>query len=227
MTSPTRAALPAALDRPFAGVLFDMDGTLISSVASVERSWATLAREHGVPAFSFDDFHGVPARRILDTVLADRSARDRDLAYERILELELVDLEGIAVLPGALEALAVLAPRGLCAVVTSSTRDLAVARLGAAGLPVPAAIVTADDVVRGKPDAEPFVAGAARLGVDPAHCLVVEDAAAGVAAGRAAGATTVGLLTTTADLAADVVVADLAALQFSVDADGGVRVGAA
>lgn len=227
MTSPTRSALPAALDRAFAGVLFDMDGTLLSSVASVERSWATLAREHGIEGFTFHGFHGVPARRILEAVMPDRPAAEREAAFARVLELELSDLEGIEVLPGALEALAVLAPRGLCAVVTSSTRDLAVARLAAAGLPVPAAVVTADDVARGKPDPEPFVVGADRLGADVARCLVVEDAPAGVASGRAAGATTVGLLTTTDDLEADVVVADLAALRFSVDADGGVRVEAA
>lgn len=224
MTSPSQVALPDALDRPFAGVLFDMDGTLLSSVASVVRAWTTVAHEFAIPGDAFGDFHGVPARRLLDRVMPERTALERERAFQRVLELELADLDDVAVLPGALEALGVLAPRGLCAIVTSCTRDLAVARLEAAGLPAPAAVVTVEDVARGKPHPDPFLAGAARLGVDPAHCLAVEDATAGVEAARAAGTVTVGLTTTVATMDADLVVPDLAALRFSVDLDGAVRV---
>ncbi|WP_308121760.1 HAD family hydrolase [Actinotalea ferrariae] len=217
----------AVLDRPFAGVLLDMDGTLISSVDSVIRSWTTMAREYGIPAVAFDDLHGIPARGIVDRLLPGMSDAEREVAFARVLELELADLEGIAVLPGAMEALSLLAPRGRCAVVTSATRGLAEARLAAAGLPVPAAVVAADDVTHGKPHPEPFLMGAERLGVDPTHCLVVEDASAGIRAARAAGAVAVGLTTTTPGIDADVVVADLAALRFWVDDDDAVRVGPA
>lgn len=223
MASAETAEAQHPLDRSYAGVLFDMDGTLISSVDAVVRAWTTMAEEYRIPPERFGDMHGLPARRLVDLLLPELSEAERDEAYARVLELEVADVEGITVLPGAVEALQLLAPLGLCAIVTSSTRDVALARLAAAGLPAPAAVVTVDDVVRGKPDPEPFRVGAERLGVDPAHCLVVEDASAGVAAGRAAGATTVGLTTTTPSLEADVVVPDLAAVRFDVGADGRVR----
>ncbi|WP_220458009.1 MULTISPECIES: HAD-IA family hydrolase [unclassified Actinotalea] len=224
MSAPDPAGL---LGRSFAGVLFDMDGTLISSVEAIVRAWTTMAHEYGIPPDRFGDVHGIPTRRLVDLLLAHLAEPERETAYARVLELELGDVAGITVLPGAVEALQLLAPLGLCAIVTSCTRDVAVARLAAAGLPVPAALVTVDDVVRGKPDPEPFRLGADRLGVEPAHCLVVEDATSGIAAGRAAGAATVGLLTTTPGIDADLVVPDLAALRFAVAADGRVRMGLA
>lgn len=125
MTSPSQVALPDSLARPFAGVLFDMDGTLISSVASVLRSWRTVVEEFAIPGDVFGDFHGVPARQLLDRVMPGRPEQEKDRAFARVLELELADLDGIEVLPGAREALDALAPRGLCAIVTSCTRDLA------------------------------------------------------------------------------------------------------
>jgi mannitol-1-/sugar-/sorbitol-6-phosphatase len=131
------------------------------------------------------------------------------------------------VLPGAVEALAAL-PAGRAAVVTSCTRLLAHARIEAAGLVAPGVVVTASDVTHGKPDPEPFVLGARRLGADPARCLVVEDAPAGLQAGRAAGAATLAVVTThpAGDLDADVVVPSLADVRFRTGPDG-VRVVAA
>lgn len=214
----------------FDAVLFDMDGTLISSLASVVRSWTRMAQEFGIDGAQVRDFrfHGVPARDIVDIVLADREPEVRARALARIVELELVDTGDIAVLPGAAEALTALAGDGLSAIVTSCDQALASARLRASGLTAPAVVVTADDVTRGKPDPEPFALGARRLGADPARCLVVEDAAAGLASGRAAGASTLAVATQSHgdELVADVVVPDLGAVRFEVSA-GGVRVVAA
>lgn len=221
MTGPLTPA-EDPLGRTYAAVLLDMDGTLLSSVAAVVRSWRTLAIELAIPAERFGDFHGMPARRLLATLLPDADAEALDRAHDRIVELELADLADTEVLPGAADALTVLGAAGLCAVVTSSTRELARARLAVLDLPqVP--VVTADDVEHGKPAPDAFLAGAALLGVAAEDCLVVEDATAGVAAGRAAGATVVGLRTTRPDLDADLVVDDLGALRFAV-VDGRVAV---
>ncbi len=230
-TDPVPADTPVAVPREvlgevFEAVLFDMDGTLISSIAAVERCWRTLAVEHGVPVerVSPFTFHGVPARDIVDDLLADRSAAERAAALDRVVELEVADTEGIAVLPGAAQALAVLVPAGRCAVVTSCGQRLAGARFGSVDLPSPAVMVTADDVTRGKPDPEPYRAGAERLGVDVRRCLVVEDAASGVRSGRDAGAATLALRTTDPDgPEADLVVADLSEIAFTITPTG-VRV---
>lgn len=209
------------LDEPFDAVLFDLDGTLISSIDSVVRSWAQLAAELGVHLERFEEFHGIPARALIDLLLADRPVSERERAFERIVEIEVADVAEIKVLPGAVAALSAAGDRA--AIVTSSTRRLAEARIAAARLPAPAVIVPADEVARGKPDPEPWLTAAGRLGVAPARCLVVEDAPAGVAAARAAGAACIAVTTTTPaeSLAADLVVADLAALQFR-DTSAGV-----
>lgn len=227
MTSAPAAARPV-LDRTFAAVLFDMDGTLISSIDAVVRSWRRWAQEYAVPAERFTGFgglHGIPARTLVEMLLPEHTDVQRAGALHRITELEILDTDGIAVLPGAREALDALAAGGASAIVTSCGRDLAWARVRAAGLTAPSAVVTAEDVRHGKPDPEPFRAGAALLGVDPRDCLVIEDAEAGLAAGRAAGAACVGLRTTHPEghPSADLVVDDLAALRFEATADG-VRV---
>src|SRR5690606_8084119 len=127
--------------------------------------------------------------------------------------------------PGAAQALEAVGERA--AMVTSATRELARLRLTAAGLRPPAVLLTAEDFTRGKPDPQPYLLGAERLGVDPVRCLVVEDAPAGLRSGRAAGAATLAVTTTSSadELAplADHVVTDLSAVQFSLTADG-VRV---
>ncbi|WNB85338.1 HAD-IA family hydrolase [Cellulomonas sp. ATA003] len=213
------------LDRTFAAVLFDMDGTLISSVASVVRAWTRVGQEYGIPAVDFDHLHGIPARDLVDSLLGDRPREDRDRALRRVIEIELEDTDDIQVLPGAAQALDVLVTTGRCAIVTSCTRDLALARLRAAGLRAPDVLVAAEDVARGKPDPEPFRTGAARLGVEVTDCVVAEDAAAGIASARAAGATTIALTTTMRadEIDGDVVVPDLSAVTFHPVPDG-VRV---
>ena len=210
------------LDRTFEALLLDMDGTLLSSVAAVERSWTHLAAEYGVPVPDFSTVHGVPAHALIDTMLADRPAGERRAARARIDELELADLGGVEPLPGAAALLEVLVPAGRCVVVTSSSALLAHARLSAVGLPVPPR-VTADDVARGKPAPDPYLAGAALLGADQVDCLAVEDARAGLESATAAGATTLALTTTHPDARGDVVVPDLSWVVVTAGPDG-VRV---
>ena len=203
--------------RTFAAVLFDMDGTLIDSIPTVIRSWMRWAQEEGVDPHDLAGFHGVPARGVISALLPP----DRvDSAFERIEAIEIADTEGITVLPGTLDALAVLTgDPDLCAIATSCTRPLADVRLVATDLPAPRVVVTASDVAQGKPHPDPFLLAAARLGVDPADCLVVEDAPGGLEAARAAGCSTLAVTTTTdaADLLADAVVGTLADVRFSVE----------
>ncbi|AEW97630.1 phosphatase [Streptantibioticus cattleyicolor NRRL 8057 = DSM 46488] len=201
-------------------LLFDMDGTLISSLESVVRCWRRWAREYGIGAERFGRvrLHGRPAVEIIGELLPPERVAG---ALARIEELEVADVAGGVVrLPGTAELLAAL-PAERWAVVTSATGRLARARLAAAGI-TPGLLVSADDVRRGKPDPEPFLLAAGKLGFAPHHCTVFEDAPAGLAAGRAAGMYTVALTTThdVAELAADLVVADLSQVTAAAGADG-------
>jgi mannitol-1-/sugar-/sorbitol-6-phosphatase len=190
--------------------LFDLDGVLMDSRVCVERHWTRWANRHGIDVeLVLAEAHG---RRTTDTILA--VAPQLDVAAEaRLLEeAETVDLDGVTTLPGAARLLESL-PAGSWTVVTSGTRALATGRLAHGGLAIPDGLVTADDVERGKPDPQPYLAGAAALEVDPGHCLVVEDAPAGIVAGKAAGMTVLALATTYeagALTAADYVVGSLA-----------------
>ena len=170
------------------GILFDMDGILISSIGSVERSWTKWAHLRGVdPALARKTAHG---RRAIETIAKLRPDLDSEQELKVIEDIEVADNEGLTVLPGVLDLLAAL-PSDRWTVVTSATERLARIRLAAGGIPVPEHLVTADQVTRGKPHPEPFLAGAALLGVAPADCVVLEDSSSGAEAGRAAGCTVV------------------------------------
>ncbi|MGB6743149.1 MAG: HAD-IA family hydrolase [Terracidiphilus sp.] len=170
------------------GVLFDMDGILISSLGSVERSWTKWARLRGIdPGYAIGIAHG---RRAIETVAQLRPDLDSQAELKFIEDLEIEDNEGLTVLPGVLDLLATL-PKNAWTVVTSATERLARVRLAAGGIPVPDRIVTADQVKQGKPNPEPFLAGAALLGIPPEQCVVFEDSSSGAKAGRAAGCTVV------------------------------------
>jgi sugar-phosphatase len=165
-----------------------MDGILISSIGSVERSWTKWALLRGVdPALARATAHG---RRAVETIAKLRPDLDPDSELTVIEDLEVADNEGLKILPGVLDLLAAI-PSNRWTVVTSATERLARVRLAAGGIPVPQRLVTADMVTRGKPHPEPFLAGAALLGVKPAECVVFEDSASGAEAGRAAGCTVV------------------------------------
>ena len=163
------------------GVLFDMDGILISSIESVERSWTKWAEMRGVdPEFARKTAHG---RRAIETAAMLRPDLDSEAELRLIEDIELADGEGLAVLPGVLDLLCAL-PSDRWTVVTSATERLARQRLAQAGIPVPDRLVTADDVEQGKPDPAPYLAGAALLGLPPEDCVVFEDAESGTS-GRA------------------------------------------
>ena len=204
------------------GVLFDLDGVLVDSTPAVARVWAGWAREHG---FSDPDeivriAHGRPSITTIRELLpnADHEAENREVERR-----EIEDIDGVVPLPGALALLQAL-PLERWALVTSCTRPLAHVRIGAAGLPEPRNIVTADDIVRGKPDPEPYLKGAQLLGIAASDCVVIEDAPAGIRAGKAAGARVMALRTTATDselkeAGADWIVDNCAEL--SLDLNGG------
>ncbi|MFI7009641.1 HAD-IA family hydrolase [Streptomyces sp. NPDC050145] len=202
-------------------LLFDNDGTLILSVESAYRCWIRWAQEYGITA---DDFAGLSLHgRTTAEIVADLLPAERvSEAVARIGRLEVEDVAAgdTRAVPGALELLAAL-PAGRWAVVTSAARELAEARLAAVGITAPL-LIAAEDVTRGKPDPEPFLLAAERLGADPARCVVLEDAPAGLAAARAAGMRTVALTTThpAGDLSADLVVEDLSAVSALATAAG-------
>ncbi|MET9578347.1 HAD-IA family hydrolase [Streptomyces massasporeus] len=202
-------------------LLFDNDGTLVSSLASVDRCWTRWAGEYGITAEQFArvELHGRPAAEIAADLLPAELVPQ---AVARIEDLEVDDVpnDGVHLLPGTRAFLDVL-PAERWAVVTSATRRLAEARLDAVGI-LPKTLVAADDITRGKPDPEPYLLAARALGVDPAHCVVFEDAPAGLAAGRAAGMTTVALTTThqAHELRADLIVENLSALSALVTEQG-------
>jgi HAD superfamily hydrolase (TIGR01509 family) len=197
------------LGRPSA-VLLDMDGTLVDSDAAVERAWTSWAAEHGVdPGAVLAIAHGSPPDRTVRRMLPDLDDRSVAEAAARQMAPQYDDLSDVVAAPGVDRLFAVLDRLALpWAVVTSADVRLARARLGAAGVPEPPVLVTVEDVRVGKPDPECFRVAAARLGADPARCLVVEDAGPGVAAGRAAGMTVAGLR----GVEADVTVGDLGEL---------------
>ncbi|MGV9287065.1 HAD family hydrolase [Streptomyces sp. NPDC003719] len=205
-------------------LLFDNDGTLVSSLESVRRCWTRWAGEYGITAEQFArvELHGRPAAEIAADLLPADVVPEAVARIER-LEVEDVPNGGVHLLPGTRGLLDAL-PADRWAVVTSATRRLAEARLDAVGI-LPKTLVAADDITRGKPDPEPYLLGARALGVDPAACVVFEDAPAGLQAGRAAGMTTVALATThrAGELDADLVVDDLAALSVLVT-DGGIEI---
>lgn len=170
------------------GILFDMDGILISSLDAVERSWTKWAELRGFdPVMARRIAHG---RRAVDTLATMCPECDCEVELKLIEDIEVADNEGLTVLPGVCELLANL-PAGRWTVVTSATERLARVRLAAGKIPAPDQIVTADRVKRGKPHPDPFLAGAALLGIAPENCVVFEDSAAGAIAGRAAGCTVV------------------------------------
>ncbi len=178
------------------GVLFDLDGVLVDSTPAVARVWAWWAREHGFdPDEVVKKAHGRPSISTIRELLpdADYAAEDREVERR-----EIADVEGVIPLPGAVELLRAL-PLERWAIVTSCTRALARVRIAAAGLPKPKHLVTATDVQHGKPSPEPYLKGAQMLGIPAADCLVVEDAPAGIRAGKAAGAQVLALRTTTSD----------------------------
>lgn len=202
------------------GILFDMDGVLISSIGSVVRCWKQWAKIYNIPdAENYEVPHGV---RAIDTVKSLRPDIDPAEGLRVIEDLEMEDTADLKVLPGVKALLEGLPPERW-AIVTSATKRLMLGRLAVAGLPVPSRIISGDMVERGKPDPEPYRRGAALLGARPEECIVVEDAPSGVGAGVAAGCRVLGVLGTHSreELhAADWVAASLEGLAVTATASG-------
>ena len=178
------------------GLLFDLDGVLIDSTPAVARVWTKWAIAHGFdPEETVRRAHGRPSIATIRDLLPDCNYEEEN---EVVLRGEIEDTEGVVPLPGACELLQAI-PLERWALVTSCARPLAEVRLKAAGLPIPHKMITCEDVRTGKPDPEPYLKGAALLGVPAAKCVVFEDAPAGIRAGKSAGALVVALRTTSPD----------------------------
>ena len=171
--------------RPYAAFLFDMDGTLINSIASANRVWTQWAKEHGLdPRPILRVMHGV---RAVDTIRRlNVPGMDVEHEAELLTQAEIAAVEGITPINGALELLHAL-PLDRWAVVTSAPRELAIHRLAAAGVPRPRVMVAAEDVTRGKPAPDGYLLAARQLEVEARQCLVWEDTQAGASAAEAAG----------------------------------------
>ena len=210
-------------DRAFAAFLFDMDGTILSSIAAAERVWARWARRHGLDVDAFlPTIHGM---RSVETVRRlGLPGVDPETEAAAITREEMDDVDGIEAIAGVRALLAAL-PTGRWAVVTSAPRALALRRIAAAGLPAPPLLIAAEDVAQGKPAPDCFVLAATRLGVAASDCLVFEDAPAGIAAAEAAGASVVVITATHAHPLATrhAPAPDYARLGVRVDAGGALR----
>jgi sugar-phosphatase len=218
---------PQLPDRTFSAFLFDMDGTILTSIKAAERVWGDWAAGHGLDVAAFlPTIHG---KRTEETVRSlALPGVDPVAEAARITLAEIEDVAGIEAIRGAAAFLASL-PAQRWAIVTSAPRKLAEARIAAAGLPTPAVLVAAEDVERGKPAPDPFLLGAHKLGVAPQDCLVFEDTLAGLQSAAAAGMASIVVTTThTHPLETDVTaVLDYERLRAVDLPEGGLRLQAA
>ncbi len=174
-------------------ILFDLDGVLVDSTACVERHWRLWSERHGLNAeYVLANAHG---RRTIDTIRTIAPHLAVEAEANRLEQEEALDTDGVVAMPGAKALLAAL--QGVpWAVVTSGSYLMATTRLHITGLPMPLVLITADDVRQGKPFPEGYLQAAHLLDINPRDCLVIEDAPAGIQAGRAAQATVIGVATT-------------------------------
>lgn len=206
----TRPAVDAAATAK--AVLFDLDGVLVDSSAVIDRVWRGWAALHGLAWDRVEPL--LPGRRAFETVQLLTPHLDASAEGAELERVQAADLAGVRACPGAVELTRELTsrrPRVPWAIVTSGSLPTASVRLRATGFRIPEVLVTADDVAKGKPDPEGYLAAARRLGVPPQECLVVEDAEVGVRAARAAGARVAGIAGTGLGAAVndvDLVIAD-------------------
>jgi sugar-phosphatase len=192
-------------------LLFDNDGVLVDSHDTVDHCWAQWAIEFGIEGFSISNHYGTRAQ---DLVLSLVGQERFEAANNRINELEQESAHETVALPGAVELLPSL-PVDRWTICTSANPKLGLARVQAAGLPVPMHLVTGGDVKHGKPAPDPYLLGASRLGFAPVDCVVFEDAQAGVEAAKAAGvAMVIGVSVRALDTDADIVIEDLVGISF-------------
>jgi sugar-phosphatase len=218
---------PPLPDRPFSAFLFDMDGTILTSIKAAERVWGQWAEGHGLDVDAFlPTIHGKRTEETIRALELPGVDPVREAAF--ITRAEIEDVAGIEAIEGAGAFLASL-PRARWAIVTSAPRRLAEARIAAAGLPSPDVLVAAEDVERGKPAPDPFLLGARKLGVAPGDCLVFEDTLAGLQSAQAAGMASIVVTTTHShplqlDIADVTAVLDYEDLRAVIAADGMLNV---
>jgi len=205
-------------------ILFDLDGVLVDSTPAVARVWTEWARKHGFdPEETVRKAHGRPSISTIRELLPDA---DHEAENDDVEQREIEDVEGVIPLPGAMALLTKL-PKDRWAIATSCTRPLAHVRIRVAGLPEPEFLITAGDISRGKPDPEPYVKAAALLGFSTKDCVVIEDAPAGIRAGKASGARVLALQTTERDellreAGAEWIAKDCSALSFDGVTESGL-----
>jgi sugar-phosphatase len=204
-------------------ILFDLDGVLVDSTGSVDRQWRAWAREHEIDEQKVIAIaHGV---RSIEVIRAVAPHLDAQVEARKLEAREAAD-RAILVMPGAIDLIRTI-PEDRWAVVTSGTRYLASARLKLAGIPAPKVMVAADEVVNGKPHPEPYLKGAELLGVNPAECLVIEDAPAGIRSAHAGGMKVIALASTYPTNAlseADWVILKLGQIQIHLDGERTLQV---
>lgn len=203
-------------------LLLDMDGTLVNSDAVVERCWRDWAVAHGLaPEEALKVVHGRQGYATMAVLLPDRPMAENHAENAVMLARETADIEGVVPVGGAPAFMAAISslPHAL---VTSADAALAAARMTAAALPMPGVRVTAESVQASKPHPEGFLKGAAALGVDPADCVVFEDSAAGIDAGRAAGMRVIGVGPRAAAHGPTAHVADLTSIDVTASPDGSI-----
>ncbi|MDW5499066.1 sugar phosphatase [Pseudomonas lundensis] len=171
------------------GFLFDLDGTLVDSLPAVERAWINWAKRRGIhPQDVLDFIHGKQAITSLRHFMPGESEAAIQQEFLLLEQEEAQDTDGVTALPGAAALLECLNRLGIpWAIVTSGSIPVATARRHAGGLPQPEVFITAEQVKHGKPQPDAYLLGAERLGLAPQDCVVVEDAAAGILSGLAAG----------------------------------------
>ncbi|GAB7554185.1 HAD family phosphatase [Novosphingobium sp. 11B] len=189
--------MPKPFPDPIRAAIFDMDGTLIATEAAHHRSYALTSQAIGWPLGEeiLDTMVGV-SRDLNEVMLAQRLGPEFPLArfYEEADALFMAMLdEGVDLRPGAVPILEHFLAAGIpLALCTSTAGHLVPPRLEKAGLlGYFDIIVTRSDVSQAKPHPEPYLLAAERLGVDPAHCVAIEDSYAGVLSATSAGIATV------------------------------------
>lgn len=213
------------MQQPASALLFDNDGVLSDSIQSVDASWGEWASIYA-PDFQISyEHHGIRAEELVAKYV---SAEKYEEALKKIIELEIAMTYLTKPMPGAVEITSTL-PAGVWTIVTSALPELAHARLTQAGIPIPNELVTSSDVSRGKPDPEPYLVGARKLGIDIGECIVFEDAPNGVLAGKRAGAgLVIGVGPEALESEADLVIENLLGISFdgkllSIDSESRLR----
>ena len=198
-------------------ILFDLDGVLVDSTASVARTWRTWAEHHNLdPKKIIPAAHG---HRTIETVREFAPHLDAEMEAVELEQAEANNVEGLRLVEGAADLIAQI-PADRWAICTSGTHVLASSRLRAVGLPIPQVLISSEMVRNGKPHPEPYVLSAQRLGYAASDCLVLEDSPPGIVSGKRAGAAVIAVATTypVSELKnADAIVSDLRAIAVTVD----------